>query len=147
MLWCTKIWCIDRSIAATRAVAYLGGACSHGLPLGTSEKIFWRDTVKNGISNLQYNIFCSNVHSKCRKCRFRAPKFKTSPGDHAPGAPYNCVFTMASPSLKSWLCYWTRVYSTHDFVAWQCLRWVPDYIYIYISTVTRTVYTYYSSSY
>ena len=54
----------------------------------------------------QTYIFCSNVPSKCRKCRFRDPKFKKYPGEHAPGPPYNCVVTMASPSLKSWLRHW-----------------------------------------
>ena len=50
----------------------------------------------------QTYIFCS----KCRKCRFRDPNFKTFPGGHAPGPPYNCVVTMVSPSLKSWLRHW-----------------------------------------
>ena len=30
---------------------------------------------------------CSKVPSKCRKCRFRDPNFKTFPGGHSPGAP------------------------------------------------------------
>ena len=55
----------------------------------------------------QTYIFSSNVRSKCRECRLRDPKFKTFLGEHAPGPPlpYNCVVTMASPSLNSWLRY------------------------------------------
>ena len=83
-------------------VAYLegGGACGHP-PLRKSENIFWRDTLLE--MGFQTYIFCSKVPSKCRKCRFRDPNFKKFPGGHAPGPPYNCVVTMASPSLKSWL--------------------------------------------
>ena len=56
----------------------------------------------------QTYIFCSKVPSKCRKCRFRDPNFKQFPGGHTPGPPYNCVVTMASPSLKSWLRHCTE---------------------------------------
>ena len=55
----------------------------------------------------QTYIFCSKVPSKCRKCRFRDPNFKIFSGGHAPGPPYNFVVTMASPSLKFWLRYWS----------------------------------------
>ena len=52
----------------------------------------------------QTYIFCSKEPSKCRKCRFRDPNFKKTRGDGAcPRTPYNCVVTMASPTLKSWL--------------------------------------------
>ena len=95
-------------------------------PPGRSEKVLTRYTVKNGISNLyillrsalkiqempfqrpkfqngfQTYIFCSEVPSKCRKCRFRDP----FPGGGLPRPPYNCVVTMVSPSLKSWLRHW-----------------------------------------
>ena len=56
----------------------------------------------------QIYIFCSKVPSKCRKCRFRDPNFKHFSGGNAPGPSYNCVVTMASPSLKSWLRHCTR---------------------------------------
>ena len=96
--------------------------------LGKSENIFWRDTLLK--IRFQTYIFCSKVSSKCRKCRFRDPNFKMRfqtyillksalkmqempfqrpkfqtnfRGGDAPGPPYNCVVTMTSPSLKSWL--------------------------------------------
>ena len=77
-------------------------SCGHGPPLGTSKTFFDETLLKMGF---QTYIFCSNVPSKCRKCHFRDPKFKQFPGEHATGPPYNCVVTMASPSLKSWLRY------------------------------------------
>ena len=52
-----------------------------------------RYTVRNGISNLYILL----------KSALKIPNFKQFPGGHAPGPPYNCVVTMASPSLKSWL--------------------------------------------
>ena len=41
-----------------------------------------RNTVKNAILDL--HISCSKVPSKCRKYRFRLPKFKNFPGGHTP---------------------------------------------------------------
>ena len=40
---------------------------------------------------------------------------------HATGPPYNCVITMASPSLKSWLRHWPQTKLS------QCLSksWMP----------------------
>ena len=94
-------------------------------------KIFWRDTLlKMGFQTyifcskvpskcrkcrfrdpnfkmgFQTYIFWSEVPSKCRKCRFRDPNFKKFQGRLAPRLSYNCVVTMASPSLKSWLRHW-----------------------------------------
>ena len=71
-------------------------------PLGTSET----DTLLK--MGFQTYIFCSKVPSKCRKCRFRQPNFKIFSGGMPPDPPYNCVVTMASPSLKSWLRHWKQ---------------------------------------
>ena len=98
----------DKASALSWPVAYLrGGGAMRPCPSppGKSENIFWRDTLfKMGF---QTYIFCSKVPSKCRKCRFRDPNFKIFSGGHAPGPPYNFVVTMASPSLKFWLRYWS----------------------------------------
>ena len=37
---------------------------------------------------------------------FQRPKFQNISGGNTPGRPSNCVVTMASPSLKSWLRHW-----------------------------------------
>ena len=52
--------------------------------LGTSENIFDETLLKKGF---QSYIFCSNVPSKCRKCRLRDPKFKQFPGGECPRIP------------------------------------------------------------
>ena len=62
-------------------------------PLRNVRTIFWRDTLLK--MGFQTYIFGSNVPSKCRKCRFRDPKFKKFPGGHAPGLLYN--FNLSSP--------------------------------------------------
>ena len=67
-------------------------------------KHFWaRYTVKNGISNL-YILLKSAL--KMQEMPFQRPKFQKLFGGPCPGPPYNCVVTMASPSLKSWLRHW-----------------------------------------
>ena len=76
-------------------------------PLGTSGNFLTRHTVKNGISNL-YILLKSAL--KMQEMPFQRPKIQTIFGGHAPGPPYNCVITMASPSLNSWLRY--------------CVQWV-----------------------
>ena len=49
----------------------------------------------------QTYIFCSKVPSKCRKCRFRDPKFQKISGGHAPVPRQNCVITkiLATPLI------------------------------------------------
>ena len=79
----------------------------------------WRDTLLK--IGFQTYIFCSKVLSKCRKCRFRDPNFKKFSGVHAPGPPYNCVVTMASPSLKSWLRHWSLPIIC--FLLGACKQW------------------------
>ena len=55
-------------------------------------------TVKNGISNL-YILLKSAL--KMQEMPFQRENSKTfSGGGHAPGPPYNCVVTMASPLTK-----------------------------------------------
>ena len=61
------------------------------------EMPFQRPKFQNGISN-QY-ILCKSA-LKMQEMHFRDPNFKTFPGGYAPGPPYNCVVTMASPSLN-----------------------------------------------
>ena len=77
--------------ACVFTVAYLGGgSCGHALT---------RYTVKNGISNL-YILLKSAL--KMQEMPFQRPKFQNISRGHATGPPYNCVVTMASPSIKSW---------------------------------------------
>ena len=83
------------------SVAYLGGACGHGPPRNV-RKFFWRDIVKNGISNLYILFKCA---LKMQEMPFQRPKIQNISGGACPRTPYNCVATMASPSLKSWLRY------------------------------------------
>ena len=82
-----------------------GGACGHAPPPRKVRKHFLtRYTVRNGISNL-YILLKSAL--KMQEMPFQTPKFQKSSGRHAPGPTYNCVVTMASRSLKSWLRHWT----------------------------------------
>ena len=50
-----------------------GGHAAMPPPRKVRKHFLTRYTVKNCISTY---IFCSKVHSKCRKCRFRDPKFQ-----------------------------------------------------------------------
>ena len=84
-----------------QTVSYLGGAMP---PLETSEIFFDETLLKMGF---QTYIFCSSVPSKCRKCRFKDPKFE------------NFVVTMASPSIKSWLRYCFHTTTSSFFVCEQ----------------------------
>ena len=63
-----------------------------------------RHTVKNGISNL-YILLKSSL--KMQEMPSQDPNFKNVTGGMPLGPLYNCVVTMASPSLKSWLRYCT----------------------------------------
>ena len=69
-------------------------------PLKVRKYFLTRYTAKNGISNL-YILLKSAL--KMQEMPFQRPKFKNISGGHAPGPSNNCVVTMASPSLKSWL--------------------------------------------
>ena len=80
-----------------KAVAYLGHTAMERPKLFTDVI-----TVKNGISNL-YILLQSAL--KMQRMPFQRPKLQNNCRGHAPGPPYNCVVTMASPSLKSWLRY------------------------------------------
>ena len=104
-------------------VAYLGGGMPSPPPFGNSENIFLRDALLK--MGFQTYIFCS----KCRKCRFRDPNFKKFTGGNAPGPPYNCVVTMASPSLKSWLRHWQeKSYCVNGFIYNHATECVNDTI-------------------
>ena len=72
--------------------------------LKMQEMPFQRYKFQNGISNL-YILLKSAL--KMQEMPFQTPKFQKSSGRHAPGPTYNCVVTMASRSLKSWLRHWT----------------------------------------
>ena len=68
-------------------------------PRNVRKHFLTRYTVRNGISNL-YILLKRNFF-----------------GGNAPGTPYNCVVTMASPSLKSWLRHWLGVFPAINFTA------------------------------
>ena len=68
--------------------------------LKIQEMPFQRPKFQNGISNL-YILLKSCL--KMQEMPFQRPKFQKISGGAYPQTPYNCVVTMASPSLKSWL--------------------------------------------
>ena len=75
--------------------------------LKMQEMPFQRPKFQNGISNL-YILLKSAL--KMQELPFQRPKFQNISGVAFPRTPYNCVVTMASPSLKSWLRHsWVRV--------------------------------------
>ena len=81
-------------------VAYLGGGGHTPPPRKIRKHFLTRYTVQNGISNL-YILLKSAL--KMQEMPFQRPKFQNISGVACPRTPYNCVVTMASPSLKSWL--------------------------------------------
>ena len=87
--------------------------CPH--PPSERPKIFLtRHTVKNGISNLCILLKCA---LKMQEMPFQRPKIQKKNGEachRTPLAPYNCVVTMASPSIKSWLRYWVWTLSQSE---------------------------------
>ena len=74
--------------------AYLGrgGVCGHAPPLRTSET----DTLLK--MGFQTYIFCS----KCRKCRFRDPNFKTFPGGMPPDLT-TLICVLRNSACTSWM--------------------------------------------
>ena len=145
LTWTEQLLWFDRdlnshlrgTVRSTDSVAYLGGGGMRPSPPPPSEspktffdekktyifcskcrKCHFRDP--NFKMGFQTYIFCSKVPSKCRKCRFRDPNFKKFQGGNAPGPPYNCVVTMASPSLKSWLRHCLQLSYTVTWNPWVC---------------------------
>ena len=93
-------------------VAYLGEYAAMASPRNVRKIFLTRDTVKNGISNLYILLKCA---LKMQEMPFQRPKIS---GKHAPGHPYNCVVTMASPLLKFRLryCFYTpQTKKIYDF--------------------------------
>ena len=68
--------------------------------LKMQEMPFQRPKFQNGISNI-YILLKSAL--KIQEMPFQRPKFQKISGGACPRTPYNCIVTMASPSLKSWL--------------------------------------------
>ena len=99
----TVCYDVNDHVVLTISSVFRGAAM--GPPRKIRKHFLTRYTVQNGISNL-YILLKSAL--KMQEMPFQRPKFQIS-GGHAPGLPYNCVVTMASPSLKSWLRH--------------CLRW------------------------
>ena len=134
------------------SVAYLGGGMRPWPPPRKVRKHFLtRYTVKNGISNLyillksvfkmqempfqrpKFQNGISNLYIflksalKMQEMPFHRPKFQKISGGHAPGPPYNCVVTMASPSLKSWLRHWLGLDSVRGSTISHKMKYLPRF--------------------
>ena len=98
-----------------------------------------RYTDKNGISNL-YILLKSAL--KMQEMPFQRPKFQNISRGHVPGPPYNCVVTMPSHSLKSWLrhCIISHIYLAYLFGdRWHyCLSLQQEGVYrVYFDSMNR----------
>ena len=93
---------VATTLLAIHSSVFRGGNAPGPPPPRKVRKHFLtRYTVKNGISNL-YILLKSVL--KMQEMPFQRSKFQKIFGGAWP--PYNCVITMASPSLKSWLRHW-----------------------------------------
>ena len=100
-LFSVCVYC-NRSQKTLQRVRYNQQRAMPPPPRKVRKHFLTRYTVKNWISNL-YILLISAL--KMQEMPFQRPKFqKNFRGEgHDPRPPYNCVVTMASPSLKSWL--------------------------------------------
>ena len=111
----------QRSITKTNQSAFRsvfrgwGDAAMAHPPRNVHKHFLTRYTIKN--RNFKPIYFAQiKMLSKCRKYRFSDPNFKKYPGEIFPQPPQNCVVTMASSSLKSWLrhCQLLSILSTDE---------------------------------